>query len=167
MARYQFLPRGSGRCDLVYGRSIARSWHRLVQTLGSSQPRGLGLLDLGQSLLRRTAECRTGLKVRNIGDVSAIFFAVEDVDVIVLHCQELSAIQRVFLSRAYDVLSACQTATRSRMAVRGRESGAANLESSIWNLQCLVGGRKMPRCPSASRNRVPVPDSPSGSGGVP
>ena len=56
------------------------------------QPGRLRLLDLSQRLLRRVTEGGAVLQVGDVGDVAAVFLAVEDVDVVVpsslvLQCQ--------------------------------------------------------------------------------
>jgi hypothetical protein len=82
-------PEGSARsvpaADLpcVDRRPVARRWNGLSRLAGSVEPRGLRLLDLGECLLGRGAECRASVEVRNIGDVAAVLRAVEDVDVVV------------------------------------------------------------------------------------
>jgi len=47
------------------------------------QPGGFGDLDLLESFRGRFTIGRTGLKVRDIGDLSAVFFAGKDVDVVI------------------------------------------------------------------------------------
>src|SRR3972149_6670366 len=83
-------PRGKSservlRSRLIDHRAVARRRDRLTFCPRGLQPSRLGALELRQRLLRCLAEGRARLKVRDVGDVAAVLFAVEDVDVIVAH----------------------------------------------------------------------------------
>lgn len=74
------LNRRSGRST-----AIARRRHRFPLVPRHLEPGRLGLLDLGQSLLGRVAESGARLEIRHVRDVAAVFVAVEDINVVVLH----------------------------------------------------------------------------------
>ncbi len=68
--------------DLIDHRSVFGRWDRLALMSGGFQPSGLGDLDFLKCLLGRFTECRAVLKIRNIGNIPAIFITVENVDVV-------------------------------------------------------------------------------------
>src|SRR5439155_12475019 len=64
---------------------VARRRHRFALFARRLQPGGLGNLHLLNGLKRSGAVGGTEFQVRNVGDVALIFFAVEHIDVVVLH----------------------------------------------------------------------------------
>src|SRR3972149_4275879 len=70
---------------LVNHRPITWGRDRLSCLAGRFQPCFLGKLQLSQRLLGCLAERGAGLQVRNIGNISAILIAIEDVDMVVAH----------------------------------------------------------------------------------
>lgn len=69
----------------VDGRPVTGLRNGVVMIPGRLQPGRLGLLNLSHGLDRSTAEGRTGLEIRDVGDPGLVLVAPEDVDVVVLH----------------------------------------------------------------------------------
>src|SRR5687768_14807315 len=78
------LSGGFQRCLINCG-AITRGWNRLAFFSSSLQPCGAGLQDLLQGPIWRFSECGARIEVRNVSDVTRVFFAKKDVDVVVRH----------------------------------------------------------------------------------
>src|SRR3989338_9313768 len=82
---------GAGKGSLSLTCYLVNHWSEtgfgdcLLGLASSFQPRSLSNLDLSQRLLRRFPESGASLKIRNVGDVSAVLFAVKNIDVVVFH----------------------------------------------------------------------------------
>src|SRR5690606_24134865 len=63
--------------------TIARLWNWFTSGLCCFQPRGLSDFNFSQCFRRCFAKCRAVLQIRNVCNITFIFFAVKDVDVIV------------------------------------------------------------------------------------
>src|SRR5262245_57137 len=109
--------------DLVNHRSISRFGDRFPCFAGRRKPRLFGLLDLGKGLLRGIAKGRTGLKVGQVGNITAVLVAPEDVEIVVPH---VSASRGKDCSADGGTRVACgdQSRCRDSPASVGRESVA-------------------------------------------
>src|SRR3989442_68498 len=76
-----FQRRGS-RSQLINGGTISCFGNWFAFFAGRLQPRFPGALHFFERLIRRLAKGGASLQIGKIGNVSAIFLAVEDVDVI-------------------------------------------------------------------------------------
>ena len=75
---------GSG-CSRVDGGPVARLGQWFLFRARCFKPCLLRDKDFLQCFLRRPAKRRTGFQVRNVGDISTVFLAEKDIDVIVVH----------------------------------------------------------------------------------
>src|SRR5271169_5136020 len=71
--------------QLINDRLERGRWDRFALRLGRFQPGRLGFQNFRESLFRTLAECCAVGKIRNIGNVSAVFLTVKNVDVVVFH----------------------------------------------------------------------------------
>src|SRR5882724_5285197 len=67
--------------ELVDDGAIARCRDRLSSLPCCGEPCLAGLFELHEGLLRRCAKGRAGFEIWHVGDIPAVFLAVEDVDV--------------------------------------------------------------------------------------
>ena len=71
--------------SLIDRRSIARLRDRLASGAGRLDPGGLGLFELGQGFRGCAPDGGALTQIGNVGDVTQIFFAIENIDVLVFH----------------------------------------------------------------------------------
>src|SRR5713101_586926 len=77
--------------ERALGRKLIDGWpvpwpgNRFPFSTGRFKPGRFGKLDFTDSFRGSRAESRTKLEVRNVGDVAAILFTIENVDMIVFH----------------------------------------------------------------------------------
>src|SRR5262245_43803730 len=76
--------------ELVDDRPVARLGNRFAALLGGLEPGRLGDLHFANSLFGSLAAGGAEPQVRNVGDVAAILFAVEAIDVVVFYSSSLS-----------------------------------------------------------------------------
>src|ERR1039458_3711849 len=76
-------------------------WHGLFPRPAGLQPCRLGQLHLAESLFRRLAKARARLQVRDVGNIAAVFLAVEQVDVVIAHKLSLSGSSFEYSLRAF------------------------------------------------------------------
>ena len=70
--------------DLIDNRSIAWWGNRLAGLVCRLDPCCFGALDFSQRFFRRGSKGRTGIKIGNVGNKTAVFLAVENIDVVIL-----------------------------------------------------------------------------------
>src|SRR5258708_10868767 len=75
--------------------AVARLWNVTPCLARSGDPRRLCLLHFSQSFFRRNSERGTCFEVRDVRDISVVFFAEEDIDVVVLHATTPSGLRRM------------------------------------------------------------------------
>src|SRR5271167_540283 len=80
------LEDSGGRFGQLINDGLKGGWRdRLAFRFSSVHPHGFCSENCRQSFFRSLAESRAASEIRDVRNVAAVFFAVEDVDVIVLH----------------------------------------------------------------------------------